>query len=327
MNEKLKKLILTKPHRIDWSIFFPKFLPYLSLKMKVDLSDVFFESCIYEELEKVKACVTLGFDVNSESTDKKYTGLVIAADHDADDLELLEYLLSCRGIDVNKESGGYTPLMKACEKGNETIVKRLIQVPGIQFNHQGFNGCTAAYLAALHGNTECIKVLSTVEEVDWNLKDKLLGMTPLTEALNQKHSECAEIILSIPGVDLMFTDSCGDTLANYAVVGGVECVWVLFCVDGIRWNEKNEDGDTPVMHALKIGKYNVVNFLINVVNVDTNIRNKEGKCLEDLCKEEGVTEILKTLPSRTANLQKRINIPECPVSYRFFSKHDFVSFL
>ena len=40
-----------------------------------------------------------------------------------------------------------------------------------------------------------------------------------------------------------------------------------------------------------------------------------------------VTEILKTLPSRTANLQKRINIPECPVSYRFFSKHDFVSFL
>ena len=134
--------------------------------MKVDLSDVFFESCIYEELEKVKACVTLGFDVNSESTDKKYTGLVIAADHDEDDLELLEYLLSCRGIDVNKESGGYTPLMKACEKGNETIVKRLIQVPGIQFNHQGFNGCTAAYLAALHGNTECIKVLSTVEEVD-----------------------------------------------------------------------------------------------------------------------------------------------------------------
>ena len=96
---------------------------------------------------------------------------------------------------------------------------------------------------------------------------------------------------------------------------------------------KNKYGDTPVMHALKIGEYNVVKFLLNVVNVDTNIRNKEGKCLGDLCKEEGVTEILKILPSRTdrrvmeleeqlkeANLQKHINVPECPVSYRFYSK-------
>ena len=55
--------------------------------MKVDLIQIFFESCYRRNLEKVKACLTLGLDVNSVS--KKSTGLGIAAEND--DLELLEY--------------------------------------------------------------------------------------------------------------------------------------------------------------------------------------------------------------------------------------------
>jgi len=68
-------------------------------EMKVDLTKIFFESSEDGNLEKVKACVTLGVDINSVS--KKYgTGLCIAARNN--DLELLEYLLSCPGIDVNQ---------------------------------------------------------------------------------------------------------------------------------------------------------------------------------------------------------------------------------
>ena len=60
--------------------------------MKVDLIQIFFESCYIRNLEKVKACLTLGLDVNSVSKNRKSTGLGIAAEYD--DLELLEYLLS-----------------------------------------------------------------------------------------------------------------------------------------------------------------------------------------------------------------------------------------
>ena len=67
--------------------------------MKVDLENIFFDSCQSGNLDKVKACVTLGFNVNSVSTYFGQTGLEIAAI--IDNLELLEYFLSCRGIDVS----------------------------------------------------------------------------------------------------------------------------------------------------------------------------------------------------------------------------------
>ena len=133
--------------------------------------------------------------------------------------------------------------------------------------------------------------------------------------------------MSIPGVDLSVTDEDGSTLTHYAACGGVENVQVLLGLDGIRWNEKDDNGDTPVMIAFKNKKYDVVKILINVVNVDTDIRNNEGNTLEDLARQEGTTDILELLSSRTdrrvkeleeqlrrANLQMQRNIPECPVS-------------
>ena len=92
-------------------------------------------------------------------------------------------------------------------------------------------------------------------------------------------------------------------------------------------NVQNDNGDTPVMAAFKSEKYDVVKLLITDVNVDTDIRNNEGNTLEDLARQEGTTDILEFLPSRThrrvkeleeklrrANLQMQRNIPECPVS-------------
>ena len=294
----------------------------------MNVNAIFFESCENGNLEKVKACVTLGFNVNSVSPDGKETGLGIAAGKD--NLELLEYLLSCSGVDVNKVTGCYTPLMKACYAGNDRIVRRLSQVPGIEVNYQTSSGMSAAHWAALNGRTECVRTLSTVEEVDWNLKDGY-GTTPHPLALVDNHAECAEIIVSINGVDLAATDRSGWTLAHRAAQGGVDSVQVLLGLDGIRWNEKNDNGDSPVMVAFKYEKYDAVKLLITDVNVDTEIRNIEGNTLEDLARQEGTTDILEFLPSRThrrvkeleeklrrANLQMQRNIPECPVSSKCF---------
>ena len=91
---------------------------------------VFSESCNNGNLEKVKACVTLGLNVNSVLRNEGLTGLGIAACKD--NIELLEYLLACPGVDLYKGSGGYTPLMWACKLGNDKIVRRLSQVSGIK---------------------------------------------------------------------------------------------------------------------------------------------------------------------------------------------------
>ena len=65
-------------------------------KMNINIFvDIFFESCTNGNLEKVKACVTLGLNVNSVLTIgyAELTGLTVAIVKD--NLELLEYLLSC----------------------------------------------------------------------------------------------------------------------------------------------------------------------------------------------------------------------------------------
>ena len=56
---------------------------------------------------------------------RETNGLEIAAAND--DLDLLEYLLSCLGVDVNKAPETWTPLLHGCHEGNERIVRRLIQ--------------------------------------------------------------------------------------------------------------------------------------------------------------------------------------------------------
>ena len=83
-------------------------------------------------------------------------------------------------------------------------------------------------------------------------------------------------------------------MAHRAAQGGVDSVQVLLGLEGIRWNEKNDNGDSPVMVAFKYEKYDAVKLLITDVNVDTEIRNNEGNTLEDLARKEGATDILQT---------------------------------
>ena len=81
-----------------------------------------------------------------------------------------------------------------------------------------------------------------------------------------------KIILTKSGLDSSIKDGNGNTLAHNAVLGGLESVQVLLGLDGIEWNEKNSDGNTPVLEAFKKGKYDVVKLLISVANVNTEIR-------------------------------------------------------
>ena len=57
-------------------------------------------------------------------------------------------------------------------------------------------------------------------------------------------------------------------------------------------NAQNEDGDTPLHLASKMGRADLVEVLLRSEKVDDTVRNKEGKTAEDVAKTEKVQEVL-----------------------------------
>ena len=124
-----------------------------------DLNKEFVQYCEKNELEKVRACLTLEVDVNTVSGDGLRSGLTIAAHKNY--LELLDVLLSHPAIKINQTTDAdgvresfsgrqWTALMFACSAGNSDTVSRLVEEEGLDFNYQDDQfGETAAIRASV----------------------------------------------------------------------------------------------------------------------------------------------------------------------------------
>ena len=175
------------------------------------LGFLFITFCQENDVEKVNCCIKLGVNVNTVSEDGEWSGLTIAAHKNYS--ELLDLLLSQPGIDVNLTPRNWmtrtrTPLMIACEAGHHGIVRRLLQVPGINITHKNSTGHTALHMAAINGRSACLEELAKVPGLDWNCKSNE-GWTPLHTALYDGYPDCVRIIVSQPGVDFTVKTDIG----------------------------------------------------------------------------------------------------------------------
>ena len=91
-----------------------------------------------------------------------------------------------------------------------------------------------------------------------------------------------DIIVQQPNVDFNVKTRADDTLALVAVwAGHVKCVETLAAQERCEcWNipdDINGDkGNTPIMMALKKGKTEIVEILLQCPRVDLSCRDKEG---------------------------------------------------
>ena len=122
----------------------------------MSLNERFLQSCKKNNEEDVLDCLENGADVNCKSCDEDgttFTGLSIAASRN--NPELVDLLLA-RGADVNKTTlykyyqddediEEVTPLMIASKQGHHKIVKRLLQVQGIDIFFGDSSGWTALH--------------------------------------------------------------------------------------------------------------------------------------------------------------------------------------
>ncbi|KAH6890175.1 hypothetical protein BKA70DRAFT_1120663 [Coprinopsis sp. MPI-PUGE-AT-0042] len=108
-------------------------------------------------------------------------------------LRIVNLLLESPGIDVNHtDSGGWTPLMFACNGGFVGTVKRLLQVPGINVNatsgSKGSQGWTALMLAARNGHTQAVEALLGAPDIDVGAKSRSKGSIDCTALMLAVHA-------------------------------------------------------------------------------------------------------------------------------------------
>ena len=102
--------------------------------------ELFVEALKQNNLDKVRACITLGIDVNVRNISRQNDCALFWAMSWAirgHGNEMLELFLAQPNIDVNVNisgENGVTALMVASASGAANIVQRLSQVPGIDFN-------------------------------------------------------------------------------------------------------------------------------------------------------------------------------------------------
>ena len=65
------------------------------------------------------------------------------------------------------------------------------------------------------------------------------------------------------------------------------------------WNIKNEDGDTPVMHSVLLKRIDKTLLLLDIPTVDLSVRDDRGRYLEDVARENNMTDILEKLATFT----------------------------
>ena len=252
----------------------------------------FLKSCAENDLEDVKDCLEEGVYVNTVGAVESvrvpseggatWSGLTIAAWMDY--RELLDLLLSQPGIDVNLPTkhyffnGEFTPLMFACQFGSHKIVRRLLQVPGINILFKNSYNWTAQHEAPTWGHSKCLEELAKMPGVEWNCQDNE-GRTPLYMALRIGDPDCAEIILAKPGLDFSVKTNDGETLTEAAISNrydeDYECAEILAGIIGVDWSAKMSTGETPIMHCLQNDDV-LFKILLKSPLVDLNVQYDDG---------------------------------------------------
>jgi len=128
-------------------------------------------------------------------------------------------------VNPNQPDGnGYTPLLIACEKGYDEIVKVLLGHPRIEVNATNEQGWTPLNVAIMRGKVEVVRRLLADERVDCRARAPRFCWTGLHMAVAGGRREVLETLLADCRVrkDLTAVDEDMDTPLQLAVKWGIE---------------------------------------------------------------------------------------------------------
>ena len=139
--------------------------------MKMVANKAMWENCKAGNVEEVRRALETGADPNSRESSWTYsrTCLMIAAEENHG--EVVSLLLDQPTIEVNMVGAcNETALHLACIRPNEAALRRLLSAPGLDVHALYSGKFTPIMFAVGHGNVECVRLLSAVDEIDLDCK-------------------------------------------------------------------------------------------------------------------------------------------------------------
>lgn len=220
-----------------------------------------------------------------------------------------------RGIDINREVPGEYPLFVASKAGHPEMVKVLLEA-GADVNQKDDEQETIlhwlGHLGHQESHLEVVKILVQEPKIDINSQDNE-GNTPLHLASFSGNTKIVKVLAQMPGIKINAKNQNGWTpfLAATAVVVRLEIVKYLAQIPGINLEARNNEGKNVLHLASQKGKWEVVDFLKEILPNLKGVQDDSGatpKQLAQIKKEELAQEELKKQASRkkTAPLRKKL---------------------
>lgn len=175
-------------------------------------------------------------------------------------------------VDVNKrDESGNTPLIYACLKSARDLVKLLLD-NGADANLGNRKNRTPLHFAAESGNYQIISLLIDAG-ADVNCTDNN-GVTPLMVLAQNGRTDAALKLLKNPGIDISIKDNDSRMAIDYATTSGLRDL-----VQALSAAAEHADayGNTTLHHACWNNQGEVVKALIERDPASVNKRNDDGE--------------------------------------------------
>ena len=191
----------------------------------------------------------------------------------------------------SRDKNGNTPLHIACKKRRLDIAKCLIEEAPTQTNTniQNHYGNLALHIACEKHSLALVKLVGNCTG-DPNVKN-YAGNTPLHVACMRRDDRCVKYLVKEKGCDVSVQNNNGELPLHIAA--DTWSIKTVKLVGHCKVNSRTSSGDTPLHIACREGNSKIVQHLVEELNCDPNIQNKNEE-----------------LPLHIASLQASLRIVE-----------------
>lgn len=270
---------------------------------------------------------------------------------------VVQTFLKRGGVDVNKrDESGNTPLIYVCLKSARDLVKLLLD-NGADPNLGNQKNRMPIHFAAESGNFQIISLLIGAG-ADVNCTDRS-GITPLMLLAQNGKTDAALNLIQNPDIDISIKDNDGRMAIDYATSAGLrelvkalsqaeethsdtygntplhhacwkeqsEVVKVLLEKDPDSVNKPNDDGESPLILAVRRSNLMIVELLL-AAGAKTDCADINGVLPIHIAADNGDLFVGKTLLTAGANINQKNAEGQTPLILAARSgKNDFTAML
>ncbi|KJV92280.1 ankyrin repeat domain-containing protein [Rickettsia bellii] len=293
LSSKVGKLLLTfhasKAYKLD------DLMQFINI---IDVAEeLLFTATYYQNINIIKQIIETKIEISSSTLIK-----ALYINFTSDNKEILDYLLSFKGLNINEhdENGG-TLLDYAITFNKLDIVKKLLSHENIEVNKKNIYGFTILEQAINDDKLEIVKLLLSHPDIKFNEKDQL-GYTSLDWVIICNKLEIFKVLM--PHLDINQKNQDGYTPLEWSIYNSYEVFQTLLLRPDINVNEENQHGLTPLQLAIIDHNDQMIQALLSHKNIEVSEKNQYGTPLELVINNSNDTALKLLLSHPKINLNK-----------------------